>query len=295
MDVDGVFRAQGLQAFTTAQGKTIYYRTMSALEDPTRNTHGSHVASTIAGEPCGLATGLAPDAKLLDLRVSNSALGRGALWFVGDALEYALHKNADVVNLSLGSPLEDAGTTEVIGRLLAAGTAVVAATGNSQETEDGLAAQRIAYPARCPGVISVGAENADARTLASFSEVGQRLEVLASGVDVLGASSLLIDGYVTKSGTSMATPFVAGLCALLLSAAKKYGHPKPDARKLLFTLISQAHRVRCADGILRPENLEERDDLFGYGGVGALTRPSTFATPEEWLRELSMPEDFDVG
>ncbi|MFI7703812.1 S8 family peptidase [Nonomuraea sp. NPDC049480] len=174
--------------------------------------HGTHVASTVAG-----AKGVAPGAKLLDGRVLG-ADGYGQASWIIDAMEWAAgEKHADVVNMSLGDSVPGGPLTDAVSRLTKQyGTLFVVAAGN-----DGCD-RCVGTPGDAPEALTVGAVDREDR-LADFSSRGPivadesvKPDVTAPGVGITAAKSG--GGHVAMSGTSMATPHVAGAAALLRQA-----------------------------------------------------------------------------
>ncbi|MBN3931028.1 S8 family serine peptidase [Streptomyces verrucosisporus] len=196
-----------------------------------RYGHGTHVASIAAGSGAksgGLYKGVAPGAKLLNAKVLDDA-GYGSDSEIIAGMEWAVAQGAEVVNLSLGGgdtpeidPMEDA-----VNRLSQdSGALFVIAAGN-----EGPYASSISSPGSADAALTVGAvDKQDA--LAEFSSAGPRTgdgavkpDLTAPGVDIGAAAAKgsiveqegdpVADGYVSISGTSMATPHVAGAAALL--------------------------------------------------------------------------------
>ena len=178
------------------------------------NEHGTHVAGTIAAENNGFGvTGVAYNAKIMPVRVLD-ANGSGSESDVALGIRYAADNGANVINLSLGGDY-DSGTEAAIEYATAKGSVVVMAAGNDGGSQP-------IYPARhaTRWGIAVGAVD-DSKTMASFSNRAgdTKLDyVVAPGVDVY--STAPNNSYQYLSGTSMATPHVAGVVALLLSAKK---------------------------------------------------------------------------
>ncbi|HEX9985722.1 MAG TPA: S8 family serine peptidase [Thermoanaerobaculia bacterium] len=186
-------------------------------DDPTDGYgHGTHVAGTVLD--------VAPAARLLSYRVLGDN-GGGMSSDVIAAIERAVDPNQDgdlsdrahIINLSLGSSFSyvDDPTIAAVENAVATGVIACVAAGN-----DGVG-QFLGTPAAAAGAITVGATDGDDR-LASFSSRGpvhvtltMKPEVVAPGVDIRSAK--VGGGTVVYSGTSMATPHVAGACALLLS------------------------------------------------------------------------------
>lgn len=162
--------------------------------------HGTHVA--------GIVNLVAPEAQLLILRVLDDE-GRGNLFDVSQAIIYAVDHGAQVINMSMGA----ADTSYVLQTALdyatAFGVVVVAAAGNLDSTVP-------QYPAALPDVIGVAALDEN-RQKASFSSYGEWVDIAAPGVGIY--STYPVSGYGWWSGTSMATPFVAGQVALVRQAA----------------------------------------------------------------------------
>jgi subtilisin family serine protease len=176
--------------------------------------HGTHVAGTIAGENNGTGvTGVAYDAKIMPVKVLNSR-GSGSSESVAAGIRYAAANGADVINLSLGSDFPSSPIEQAVRYATEQGSVVVMASGNSAGAAPG-------YPARYATQygISVGAVDRN-RSLAYFSNRAgsdSRLQhVVAPGVNVY--STLPGNRYASYNGTSMATPHVAGVAALMLSA-----------------------------------------------------------------------------
>ncbi|HVM12368.1 MAG TPA: S8 family peptidase, partial [Actinomycetota bacterium] len=179
--------------------------------------HGTHVAGTIGarGDNGRGVTGVSWRVSILPLRVLN-AQGRGFSAHIASAIAYAAEQGADVINLSLGGASRDPATAEAIRG--ASRSLVVAAAGNDGTDNDVSAV----YPCNegqkgAANVVCVAATNRhDER--ASFSNFGATAVHLgAPGQGIL--STTRGGGYGSMSGTSMATPHVAGAAALLWSAA----------------------------------------------------------------------------
>ena len=173
------------------------------------NGHGTHVAGIVAALNNTLGVvGVAPDADLYAIKVLD-ARGSGTLANLIKGINYAISIDVDVINLSLGfgSATEDQllPLHAVIQDAVEANITVVAAAGNDPTIPTSL-------PGRYPEVLSVAAIS-QTRQLASFNSVG-KIDFTAPGVSIY---STYKKSYATLSGTSMATPHVAGAVALILA------------------------------------------------------------------------------
>lgn len=160
--------------------------------------HGTHVA--------GIVHLVAPQAQILPLR-ALTAEGDGDVFHIAQAIDYAVSHGAAVINLSLGTDMRSDLLREVVRDATRGGAVVVAAAGN-----DSTNAQQ--YPAANSCVIAVTAVGATGERSA-FANYGSWVTVSAPGESIF--SAFPPDGYARWSGTSMATPFVAGQAALIRS------------------------------------------------------------------------------
>jgi thermitase len=171
------------------------------------NGHGTHVSAIAAAETNnseGVA-GISWGAKVMPVKVLNSS-GSGTDLTVSKGIIYAADNGAKVINLSLGGGYSDT-MKSAVDYAYNKGCVIVAAAGNSGNNS-------YLYPASFDNVISVAATDSnDLR--ASFSNYNDKVDVAAPGVSIL--SAVLNGGYQSWSGTSMASPHVAGLAALVLS------------------------------------------------------------------------------
>ena len=172
------------------------------------NEHGSHVSGTIAGRGLGGGPlGVAPRATLMPVKVLDRR-GAGRVSDIIKGILWAANARADVINMSLGGPLQSFALERAVAKALEAGAVVVCAAGNS-----GPLPNSVGYPAGYPGVIAVAASDKFDR-LAEFSSRGPAVAFIAPGVNIL--STVPGGGVKTLSGTSMASPHVAGLAALAI-------------------------------------------------------------------------------
>jgi subtilisin family serine protease len=177
--------------------------------------HGTHVASTAVGTSFGVAT----DALVVPVRVldcggsgSNSQVIAGLNYIAS----YPLNGKRAVVNMSLGGSASTA-LDNAIQTLISQGIVVVVAAGNDGRSLDLSERDACNYsPARVTAALTVGAtDDSDRRAL--FSNYGPCVDIFAPGYDIEGASNSSPSDSLTKSGTSMATPHVAGAVAIALT------------------------------------------------------------------------------
>jgi len=177
--------------------------------------HGTHVAGTVAAEDneSGVV-GVAPDASLYALKVLDSS-GSGYYSDVIAALQWCVDNGIQVTNNSYGSSGDPGETVKDAfdNAYYNYGIIHVAAAGNSGIPPG--KGDNIIYPARYESVIAVAATNQNDER-ARWSSTGPDLELAAPGVDI--NSTLLGGGYGEGSGTSMASPHVAGTAALVIVA-----------------------------------------------------------------------------
>ena len=173
------------------------------------NLHGTHVAGTVAahtGNGIGVA-GTAPDAELAIFKALNAA-GVGFLSDIAAGIEWSWKKaGAKIISMSLGS--EEGSSTEerAVKEAAAAGVLVIAAAGNGYDSAPN-------YPAYYADVMSVASFD-QAGVISDFSTCNNDVEIAAPGTDVW--STFPENTYGVISGTSMATPHVAGAAALVMS------------------------------------------------------------------------------
>ena len=188
------------------------------------NGHGTHVAATIAGETYGVAK----QATIWSHRVldcSGQGLLSGVIAAVDDVT--ANHESPAVANMSLGGGPSGA-LDEAVQRSIASGVTYVVAAGNDNQDAS------TSSPARVPSAITVGATtSSDAR--ASYSNYGPVLDLFAPGSSITAAWFTSDVDLATISGTSMATPHVAGVAALYLQQ-----HPSDSPAAVRTALVAAA-------------------------------------------------------
>ncbi|MFE3881631.1 type VII secretion-associated serine protease mycosin [Streptomyces lydicus] len=216
------------------------------------NVHGTAMASLIAGHGHGPRNaagikGLAPDAKILPLRVNvDGKLQFGSIKGEARAIRYAVDHGASVINLSLASPNSAPDLEESVRYAQQKGAVVVAGAGN-----DGVGKPN--YPASLPGVISVGAVDSSGR-IWEKSNYGSNNLLAAPGVDNYSAG--LNHQYQTESGTSDATAYVSATAALLRSK-----FPKLTFGQIANRLVKTAKLPESMKGTQLP------DKRYGYGFI----------------------------
>ena len=192
--------------------------------------HGTHVAGSIGGATMGVAA----ESSILDLRVFGP-YGGASTSSILRALDLCVQRNVDIVNMSLGSNYGSRVLDAAVDATAQAGVLTCVAAGNS-----GPYASTINSPASAQQSIAVAATQADGQ-VASFSSRGPnpwyawaKPDIASFGVNVISASHQ--GGTCVMSGTSMATPAVAGVLACLVERF----HEDFDARFLAESILKEA-------------------------------------------------------
>jgi serine protease len=264
----GVTQVGDLADTTFVPGYNFVANNSDARDD---HGHGTHVAGTIAqstNNKLGVA-GVAFGVSIMPLKVL-SASGSGSMAAIAQAIRWAADHGAKVINMSLGGPFPVGTIGNAVKYARGKGVTIVAAAGN-----DGRG--RVSYPARYPGVIAVAATQFDESTT-FYSNWGPQVDIAAPGgnvrVDQNGDGKpdgvlqhTIVPGNISKTdylwfmGTSMASPHVAGVAALIIGA----GITKPDAVEEL--MLGTARKPKAGKDAAASGG--RFDDHYGAGLVDA--------------------------
>jgi len=232
------------------------------------NSHGTHVVGTVAqstNNNLGVA-GVAFNATIMPIKVLD-ANGSGLLSVVADGIYLAANNGADVISMSLGVTVDVQAVEDAVAFAYNNGVTIVAAVGNSFQQGN-----PVEYPAGYDAyVIAVGATRYD-ETRAYYSNTGSQVDVTAPGGDVTIDQNEdgFVDGVLQQTfgsnadtsdfaywffqGTSMATPHVAGLAALILSVDSS---------------LSPLEVRNVIESTAEDKGAAGRDDEFGFGIIDA--------------------------
>ena len=252
----------------TGQGANCVTSTSACVAGPAGddNGHGTHVAGIAAAATnngAGVA-GMAYGSPIIPVKVL-SASGSGTYASIANGILWAAQKGARVINLSLGgSSFSQALCDAVATAGSSYGALVVAAAGNSSTTTP-------FYPAACAGSVGVAAST-PSDTGASFSNFGSpNVFVAAPGASIL--STYNNGGYATMSGTSMASPYAAGLAALLFG--QQSGRTSKAVKMILATTSAKVGGGYGADPY--GTCACSWSSTFGYGRIDAYAALSSAA------------------
>ena len=181
-------------------------------QNPGHGTHCSGIVGAVCGNGVGIC-GISPQVSLMPLRFLGKD-GSGDLFASTQAIEYAVKNGAHVISASWGATIPQSGAQPIIDAIKKAeekGVIFVAAAANDGKSND----RASVYPANAqtPNMISVAASNSSDQKPV-WSNYGRKVDLAAPGENIL---STIPGGYSKLSGTSMATPFVSGLVALMKS------------------------------------------------------------------------------
>jgi subtilisin family serine protease len=215
--------------------------------------HGTHCAGIIAAmennEGC---IGVCPDLKqnggglLIGKCLNDSGVGFNSK--IADAIRWAIAEKADIISMSLGSPQTSREIEIALQLATDQGIFVICAAGNDGKSDS------VNWPAKSPNTVAVAAVGED-KVVARYSSRGPEVDISAPGSNIM--STWINNEYASISGTSMATPFVAGVAALIISKHRAEGGETPveDVAHL------RDHLTRHAIDIGK----KGRDDETGWG------------------------------
>lgn len=237
--------------------------------------HGTPVASIIAAAPVDGTGfhGVAPDARIVPARVTDTDEIKGGPAVVAAGIRYTVDSGVRVLNLSLTVFQDDLEIKQAVAYAQAHDVLVVAAAGNLHENGN-----PTPYPAAYPGVLGVGSVDVTGAR-APDSQSGPYVDLVAPGVKVTGCAPG--NGHALWQGTSFATPFVSGTAALVRAA-----YPKLTAAEVADRLIRTASVSR--GGVRGPE--------YGAGVVNpyrAVTDTTLAGDPVPETRQAVPPQQPD--
>ena len=220
--------------------------------------HGTHCAGIAAAAMNDVdVVGAAPDTYLVSLKVLNAS-GSGYYSDIAAAIEWCVNNDIDIASMSLSGPDNSRTLRNTCRAAYKAGVLLVAAAGNYGNADG--QGDNVRYPARYGSVIAVASINQN-NVRSSFSSTGSTVELAAPGSSIL--SDRLHGGTLTKSGTSMACPHVAGVAALVIASGIT------DAASVRDRLTSTAVDLGVP-GV---------DTWYGYGLIEALAAVSDSPPP----------------
>lgn len=246
------------------------------------NGHGTHVAGTIAAVNNEIGViGVAPGVDIYALKVLDAS-GSGSFSNIIAALNWCVLNGIKVTNNSYGSSVDPGITVqEAFNNSYGKGILHIASAGNSGKANG--RGDNVGFPAQYDSVMAVAATDSnDAR--AYFSSTGPDVEIAAPGVAIL--STVPGGGYESWSGTSMASPHVAGVAALVMASNSGISNVAVRER-----LVSTAEDL----------GVTGRDTWFGYGlvdadkAVGITTTPDPNTAPEVIISSPANSSTFDFG
>ena len=265
-------------------GKIHMQKSFLRVPDPRLHHHGTHVAGTIAAN--GRIKGVAPGARLIDVRVLNSAgvgyddgIAKGLEWII--SLVNGGGVNIRVVNMSLGGLTLNRRVHDAIVKLSNLGVLVCCAAGN--EGDGNSQSNEFAYPAADRATVSVAAFDARRGEIARFSNSNSMVDCTAHGVDV--CSTVLRGMYSILGGTSMACPHISGMACLFF---QQLGHIRPE-------LTPEQRLIEVKSRLLKwyIEDAGEigKDNSFGFGIVRYRPpKPTVFSISEKPTEEKAVEE-----
>ncbi len=240
--------------------------------DDSWNSHGTHVAGTIAAQLDGVGVvGVAPDASIYAVKVLDGA-GFGSVSDIVAGIDWAISNQMDIVNMSVGMDQYSQSLEDACALAEAAGIMLIAAAGNSYGGP-------VLYPAALPSVVAVGATTIFG-DISVVSPIGPEMEVVAPGLNVFSTVGMAWGGYGFLGGTSQAAPHVSGLAALLMSSGDVVdidGNGVVDNRDLRMQI--QYSTIDLGDVGF--------DEIHGYGLIDVATAFSGIYPVSHLLLEVS--------
>ncbi len=226
------------------------------------NGHGTHVSGIVAAEAdngIGIA-GVAPHCRVMPVKALDRK-GEGYTYDIAEGIYWAVDHGARVINMSLGGRGASQSLQDAVAYALSKKVPLVAAMGNGDE--HGVGQNWPTFPAAYPGVISVGAVDRS-KTLTEFSNFGSWISISAPGSEIMSTlptypvyqttTASYQNNYDAMSGTSMASPMVAGVVALMLSR-----YPNMTPAQVKAKIESTARHLGDAGF----------NDHYGYGLIDA--------------------------
>jgi subtilisin family serine protease len=232
-----------------------------------RQYHSTHCSGIIGARNNDFGVvGVAPECTIITVKVLGDD-GSGSFNSIIKGLEYAVKVKPDVVSMSLGAPVGHFDVHRLIKELHDLNIPCICAAGNEGKNS------QVGFPARYPECIAVAAHDKRRKT-AGFSSSGQEVFISAPGVDIY--STYRENSYAKLSGTSMATPFIAGVIALLVAKHRiQEAEGKPNDCKTVDDIKEHLKKYAIDSGKLG------RDDNFGFGyiDVSKLIREGSIIDP----------------